>query len=346
MPDARVLTRVRTLLERDELTSRNRPVPEVSETKSQEVYRLYRLYAAVSRELGEAATEIDGEWYPVDVKGCYYPELFDSKLQENDPQIMELVEKINNEEAFTVEGLSIRQRHYGGYSQGFLNNGEAFPNIADKQVDAILFGQQLCFNPVTNQWEHTIDAVVPTDAKNMPEESRIVRAVVGWLDSDNNYSSFTYLQESVRNKDNGVRDLSGQKNEKAAKMKDAFELWRPLVTNAEQVGLAFSFSIAEGENVLLIDDVKFESYFRQLIQEAHIRRPDRWNETIQDPKFAEWVFSPDSQVRYMSNRLNQRKWIIDHRQLVWRWWGEQATKPIAEGGMPELVVRLVLVEKR
>ena len=56
MPDARVLTRVRTLLERDELTSRNRPVPEVSETRSQEVYRLYRLYAAVSRELGEAAT--------------------------------------------------------------------------------------------------------------------------------------------------------------------------------------------------------------------------------------------------------------------------------------------------
>ena len=56
MPDARVLTRVRNLLERDDLSSRNRPNPEVSETRSQEVYRLYRLYAAVSRELGEAAT--------------------------------------------------------------------------------------------------------------------------------------------------------------------------------------------------------------------------------------------------------------------------------------------------
>ncbi|MCA1906635.1 MAG: hypothetical protein LDL11_08620 [Desulfarculus sp.] len=56
MPDSRVLTRVRHLLERDQISSRDRPVPEVNETRSQEVYRLYRLYAAVSRELGEAAT--------------------------------------------------------------------------------------------------------------------------------------------------------------------------------------------------------------------------------------------------------------------------------------------------
>ena len=55
MPDARVLNRVRNLLEREDASGRNRPVPEASETKSQEVYRLYRLYAAVSRELGEAA---------------------------------------------------------------------------------------------------------------------------------------------------------------------------------------------------------------------------------------------------------------------------------------------------
>ena len=42
---------------------------------------------------GQAATEIDGEFFPVDARGCYYPDLFNPELQKNDPKIMELLDK-------------------------------------------------------------------------------------------------------------------------------------------------------------------------------------------------------------------------------------------------------------
>lgn len=44
---------------------------------------------------GDAATKIDGEWYPVDAKDCFYKEFFDPKNQ-TDPKIGELIQKINS----------------------------------------------------------------------------------------------------------------------------------------------------------------------------------------------------------------------------------------------------------
>lgn len=55
MPDQRVLAKVRQLLEREAGSGRNPGPTDYSDRHGQEVYRLYRLYAALARELGEAA---------------------------------------------------------------------------------------------------------------------------------------------------------------------------------------------------------------------------------------------------------------------------------------------------
>lgn len=55
MPDQRVLAKVRQLLERETGADRSPGPADYGDRHGQEVYRLYRLYAALARELGEAA---------------------------------------------------------------------------------------------------------------------------------------------------------------------------------------------------------------------------------------------------------------------------------------------------
>lgn len=55
MPDQRVLVKVRQLLERSSGDGRSPGPSDYSDRHGQEVYRLYRLYAALVRELNEAA---------------------------------------------------------------------------------------------------------------------------------------------------------------------------------------------------------------------------------------------------------------------------------------------------
>jgi hypothetical protein len=292
----------------------------------------------VINEQGEAATEIDGEWYSVDVKGCYYPELFDPALQENDPQIMELLQWINVEPSLERDGKKPIPRHYWSRWMGFEVSGRQYPAYNEETGDGLLLDQQLCFNQVTQKWTHMIKAIVPTDRSIMPNESAVIRVVVGWVQPDGNYTTFTYLEPS-KVVEGVLRQDYGSAAVKADSLQAAVRLWQPFVESHEQVVLGSPMSIAVSENDSP-DPSQLGSLLRKIVREAGKNDPGNWREeTLNDPEFLEWAPDQGGQVHHLSNRSNQRELYIDHHDRVRRWWGEQA----AGGMMPEMVVRVVKV---
>jgi hypothetical protein len=296
--------------------------------------------AGMLNEKGDAATQIDGEWYPVDAKGCFYKEFFDPAGQKKNPEIMKLVDKINGEEPFSTLGEDIVQRHFGTTATARTNSGQ-LPLLNEKNVDAVIFDQSLCFNVQTNEWEHIIDYVLPSDVKQMPNDVVMMRGVVGWI-KEGEYTSFTYRQMSKRATVDGrklLRDVSGMPAQKAATISEAFSLWKDLVLNKQQVGIRTPLSVFAGQD-RQITDQDYNEYVKKIASEAFQKDPVRWSENINDPEFVQWATSENNQVRYMSDSKIKNAMFVTHKSEIWKYVGEQ----IAEGGIPDWVIRVVEVQ--
>lgn len=296
----------------------------------------------VLNEKGDTATRIDGEWYPVDARGCFYKEFFDPEIQKKDPKIMELVDKINSEESFSVLGSDFFQRHLAGSLVARTKSGE-FPLLNEKSVDAIIFNQKLCLNTQTNEWSHVIDFVIPTDVKQMPKDVVMMRGVVGWI-REGDYVSFTYKQSSSRGTQPGhknLRDLSGTTARKAESMKEAFDLWKDLIAGKEQVGVRMPMALYAGQNKPITSQ-NHDEYVTKITSEAFLRDPVHWSESISDPEFVRWALEDNNQIRYTSDEKNKNDAFINHRSEFWKHFGQQ----VAEGSMPEWVIRLVEVQDK
>jgi len=294
----------------------------------------------VLNEKGDAATRIDGEWYPVDAKGCFYKEFFDPEIQKKDPEIMELVDKINGEEPFSALNLSITQRHFAEALVGRLKK-DRYPVINEFQVDSIIYDQKHCFNSFTGEWEHVIDFVLPTDVKQTPKDIVALRGVVGWI-RNGEYISFTYKQPSFRGTQSGyekLRDVSGTTAQKANSVKDASKLWSDLIEEKQQVGVRMPLSVFAGQNVDVTDQ-NYEKYVEDLSSEVFLEDPILWSETISDPEFVRWALTGNNQLRYMTDSKNRKEWLINNRMTFWQY----RSLGIADGKLPELFVRVVEVQ--
>lgn len=294
-------------------------------------------WQVVLNEKGEAATQITGEWYPVDSKGCFYKELYDPEIQKQDPKILELVEKINNAEPFFSKDSGVFSRHFSGSLIARVRK-DRYPVMNESIVDAMLTDQNLCFDNV--EWKHVIDFVTPVDVALMPDETILSRAVVGWIRNDE-YVSFTYQQESERG-EGSIRKLTGTGNEKAKSIDQAFRLWQSQVDSNEQIALGLPSLIflgVDGEN--LTDDV-FETSLRRIVKEAPNQNSDLWSSNLRDPEFIRWALTENNQMKFAGNKKWNTDWRITHKNTMWRYRGEL----IVDGKGPELVVRVAWIPRK
>lgn len=290
----------------------------------------------VINEKGDAASEVDGVFYPVDAKGCFYKELFDPELQKNDPKIMELMETINNEASFVFGGTKngdgdLWPRHASGSIVGFLRSGVKLPVYRESTMDGIISNQQLCFNAQTGEWEHVLDYVLASNVKVTPEDSLMMRVVVGWL-RDGKYKSFTYRQEAKTFEGRDISPTVSGSGIKAGTAADAFELWRELIESKEQIGVNIP------NKLFAVTGVDLEAAIRDLPGPKESKLTDN----LSDPEFLEWVVRDDNQVAYFSDKQHTNDLYVTNAARMWRYWGEQA----AEGVIPEPVARTITIEKR
>jgi hypothetical protein len=280
----------------------------------------------VLNEEGDAATRIDGEWYPVDARGCFYKEFFDPANQA-DPRIDELIQKINSgEPVFPMSNDSLNTRYLGGNHTAHINWTKL--NYVEKTVDAILFNQKLCYNELSGEWEHVLEYVNPYDSTTTPDATKIMRAVVGWLRNDK-LVSFTYREQ-----------ISDHK--KANTIREAFGLWEDLISSKKQVAVALPLNIDLGTNGVITEKGYADAVGKLMpdaVEKANNRDfdIDKIFRDLQDPDFMEWILTDNNQVRFRSDRKN---WVLMNKnhENIWRNWGEQAST----GEQPEPVVRMVV----
>jgi hypothetical protein len=272
-------------------------------------------------ENGNAATQIDGEWYPVDAKGCFYTEFFNPETQK-DPKIDALIQKLNDENSLVLGSKQSEfTRNNGASLVGYGTSGGKFPNYWETDSDAILADQKICFNDQTNEWEHILEYVLPRDSKTMSQETKVMRAVVGWI-RDGKYVTFTYKQEGVSSK--VFPNLSGQPTQKAQSVQEAFELWQQMINNQEQVGVGIPLNILVNATGNMSED-EFQKVFPQLISEIHDRDSAMWPESVEDPEFKSWALSDRSLLKAWSkSTLLARQTTVSNRKKAWRYMGEQA----------------------
>jgi len=282
----------------------------------------------VVNDKGEGATQIDGEWYPVDIKGCYYKEFFDPANQ-TDPKIDALLYRINYEKAaFMLSGDDIDIRHYGVDHTASLKGG--YPVYRENFTESIIFKQMLCLNSYINNWTHIILYVQPDDEKETPETTKIMRATVGWI-RNNRYVTFTYKQY-------------GNESSKATTEKDAFQQWQSLINTGETVWIGVPKTLIVN-NLGHWPEKEYGEALRKLVVEApRVEKLGMFQENLNDPDFIEWVLSENNQMRYWGDKKNwytycrnDRKWHILNKK---RCMGEEAS----EGKFPEIVARVVIVQ--
>lgn len=289
--------------------------------------------AVVFNEKGDAATNINGKFYPVDYKGCFYKEFYDPQIQKQDERYMDLEKKINSEPSFIFDDSLVGEnwlwpRHGGSSLIGYINKKKR-PVYREKYIDGILANQYLCFNEQSYEWEHVIDYVLAHSEIAAPDDSFMSRGVVGWIRNDE-YVTFTYLQ-GAKLSAKGLPYISGP-GHKANKISDAMDLWQGLLDNREQIG------------VYMPDLLKFDSKsdfataFNECVNSLPIVSPLYFNASLQDPFFAEWALKPDNQIHYFSDSAKEKDFYLTHRMTEWRFWGEQASI----GEMPEQVIRMIV----
>ncbi len=204
-------------------------------------------------------------------------------------------------------------------------------------MDAIISNQELCLNTQTGEWEHVLDVVPPYNAATMPNNSKVVRAVVGWI-RDGKYVSFTYRQEAVKSAETHT-DVSGQEDAKAKTVAEAFSMWQTLILSQEQVGLGLPYGLDVSDNDSTQQDVaaNIDKITRGLPQTDS----SWWKNNLSDPEFKTWALLGPNQLQYFSTIANKKILMADSR-AIWRLHGER----IALGEAPEFVVRTITVMKQ
>ena len=285
-------------------------------------------------ERGDAATQIDGEWYPVDAKGCFYVDFFNPEKQK-DPEIDVLIQKLNGEDSLVLGSKKEEFVRNNGVSiVGYGSSGGKPPSYWEKESDAILVDQKMCFNDQTSEWEHVLSYVLPRNAKTMSEETKVARAVVGWI-RDGKYITFTHKQEVVPT--GHYPDTSGKPTQKAKSVQEAFELWQQLIDDQEQVGVGMPLNVLINATGNMTED-EFQQAFPQLIDEIHDTNPAKWSDSVEDPEFKSWALSDKSLLKAWSkSTLLAQQTTVSNKKRRWRYMGEQT----AAGKMPEPVIRTI-----
>ncbi len=277
----------------------------------------------VVNDKGEGATQIDGEWYPVDIIGCYYKEFFDPANQ-TDPLFEEIIQKINSETSMTYEFDDHDWRRNRGTSWMAYPQKGKYPRYVENHVDSILYEQMLCYNKFSLEWVHVVDYIHSYYEDLMPENTKRMRSTVGWL-RDGSYWSFTYKQK-------------GEENSKANSIQEGFQLWKSLIEKKEQVVLGIPFSFAVN-NLGHWPEKEYEPAIRNLVSEAPQKHPEMWKIDLSDERFIEWTLSEKNQVRYWSDNKNSNNSCQEKRTSN-RCWGELA----ADGKYLDIVTRIILVK--
>jgi len=291
----------------------------------------------VTNEDGNAATQIDGEWYPVDVRGCFYKEFFDPEIQKQDPAIMERVEKLNTEPSFIFPDLSNREggfwpRHAGGNAIGKLKKENLTASYVENYTEGILKDQQLCYNKQMGKWEHTLTFVLVRSEKVTPKDTLVFRGVVGWLENDV-YVTFSYLTEA-KTFEKTMPFILGP-GKKANTLNSGFVLWGDLIEEKKQVGIRIPERLVNGTKL------SEEDLVTKLVQAMPETSPYEFSQNIQDPKFVDWLLNENNSVDYYSIKEN-REDFFTHMFDSWKYWGDQTS----EGKIPEPVIRLVIEAQR
>lgn len=283
-----------------------------------------------------SAVLIDGKWYPVDVNGCFYSEFFDPETFRNNAEVIDLMKKINNEASF-VFGPKIKgdgflwPRHAGGNNYQLEKNKKQI-NYSEKMVDGIIFRQYLCFNQQSEEWEHVLDFVLARNDQVTPDDSYLMRVVIGWL-RDGKYVSFTYRQIENEIKDIDTTPSLKNGGKKARTLEVAFNLWNDLIIEKEQVGIRLP------RKLLLNDGTDLQTALKQL---GDGRDPSNFTDNLGDPEFSLWALKEDNQMVYFQNKQNENDFNITNSFKMWRYWGEQASAEL----IPEPVARTITIRER
>ena len=279
----------------------------------------------VLNEKGEAATEIDGEWYPVDAKGCYYEELLSPEVQ-NDPKVVEKYNKLMSEKSFSNLDANGLQRYLGSTSVALVSDGSE--KMYENKFDSQIINQKLCYQ--AGVWYHVVDQVMAVDKDYALNDSSMVRAVVGWLENGQ-YKTFTYL-EKTSERVKGNLDLTNASIRKAQDLSSAFSLWNEVIAANKQVEVRFPYGVTEGDYI---------NYVTKLVEAAHNTVPKYWSASIEDDVFKDWAKKIDSQESFFSNRANKNHLFIDNRNCIWKTW----MSGVIKGSMPIPHIRTITTEK-
>ena len=217
---------------------------------------------------------------------------------------------------------SLFVRGLGTTDLAHLTTPGEYPVYTENSFDAILYKQEVCFNTLGKRWEHILEYISPYDSKKTPENSKLARAVVGWLE-ENSYDTFTY-QENSRG------------NVKATTLAEAFSNWNELISSKKQVIVCLPDAVAMDDS-WNISDKDYQDVVPRLMKETQINDSSRWKNDLDDPGFLEWALSKDSQLRYFSVKSQRLNLWITNRLKIQRYWGELTSA----GKMPEPVVRVI-----
>ena len=179
-----------------------------------------------------------------------------------------------------------------------------------------------------------MDYVLPYDEKIMQEETRVMRVVVGWL-RDEGYVSFTFQQEGEQKYNKKSPDLTNFDSIKATTVPEAFQLWKQLIVDKEQVSISLPMGVATKKMGVIQGDFDYEETIRQLSRGVPGLNPDMWKDNF-DADFIEWATSVNNQFRYMSGE-GVREDLRNNDKRMWKLWGDRAVA----GEMPEIVARTV-----
>ena len=284
-------------------------------------------------EKGDAATQIDGEWYPVDAKGCYYEELLSPEVQ-NNPKLVEAHKKIISESSYTIEGKVAQYPRYLGSTPVGIIGGQ-YPAIYDLELDALPVAQKLCYQ--NGKWYHVTDQAMAVFKEIAPNDSIFMRGVVGWFEGDQ-YKTFTYLEKTNERVKGGL-DLTNAETEKANDFNSAYKQWKNIIESNKQVGIRLPCGILESESGT--SDNAYDNLVSQLVNAAHDTVAKYWTSSIEDDVFEEWAKSDGNQEKYFSDIDRLDDLFVKNRKAIWSTWMTRAAK----GTMPIPHIRTITTGK-
>lgn len=282
----------------------------------------------VVNDKGEGATQIDGEWYRVDVNGCFHEGLLSDEVQTNS-ELYELRSRLSLKDVY-LDNKKILEGTYL-YSVGNIakylgdHNGSTrgaiiwekydgiFPSYWEKENDGIIWRQQMCFAGTKKQWLHTLDIVLPMPV-TIADETIFTRLAVGWLNDSLSYNTFTHYQEMNLEKIVNKTQLMLNKQlvypaavqEKPFGLRAAFDLWDRLIKEKKHVQIQSPYYFNLNKSHVL--DSTYEKRLKQLISDVPRSDPYSWSAEALDPDFEEWALQDDSPLRFFTNQENRSEW--------------------------------------